>query len=160
VDTIPVLPTNPRHGFDVIAAAANGMGMRTLPFLSVHGFPYLSGLRDAQPGARRSLLPAYPLTTLHRALLADAAIRQKLPAIAEFAEFATIGGLASHGPDWVTLFRNRRRMWTESCGGAKPGELPIEQPTHYELTLNEKTASTLGIRFPPVLKLSADRVIS
>ena len=95
-----------------------------------------------------------------RRRIADLAIKHRLPLVAPFREVAESGGLMAYGPNIVELWGQRVPVYVDRIlKGAKPGDLPIEQPTKYELVVNLKTAKTLGLTIPPTLELRADQVI-
>ena len=95
-----------------------------------------------------------------RRRIADLAIKHRLPLVAPFREVAESGGLMAYGPNIVELWKQRVPVYVDRIlKGAKPGDLPIEQPTKYELVVNLKTAKTLGLTMPPTLVLRADQVI-
>jgi putative ABC transport system substrate-binding protein len=89
----------------------------------------------------------------------DFAARQRLPAIYELREYSQTGGLMSYGTDLADLFRRAAAYVVRISKGQKPGDLPIEQPTKFELVINLKTAKALGITIPQSLLLRADEVI-
>jgi putative ABC transport system substrate-binding protein len=91
--------------------------------------------------------------------LADLAARNGLPAMFSQREFADAGGLVAYGPSLPEMFRRAATHVDKILRGAKPGELPVEQPTKFELVINAKTARALGIAIPPSLRLRADEVI-
>ena len=91
--------------------------------------------------------------------IADFTKRSRLPAISPFRPFADFGGLLSYGPDLADFFRRSASYADRILKGARPGELPIEQPTKFELIVNLRTAKALGIVIPPSLLLRADEVI-
>ena len=94
-----------------------------------------------------------------RARIGTLAIEHRLPTMAAFKEFPMAGGLMSYGPDLQDLYRKAGGYAAKILNGARPGELPIEQPTTYELVINLKTAKALGLTIPPSLLQRADQVI-
>jgi putative ABC transport system substrate-binding protein len=95
----------------------------------------------------------------HRDLIITLAARHKLPAVYARRLFVTDGGLLSYGPDRVELFRQAAGYVDRILKGEKPGELPVQAPTKYELVINLKTAKALGFEVPPSLLALADEVI-
>jgi len=91
-------------------------------------------------------------------LLADLAAKRRVPAIG-FTEFAQGGGLMSYGVNFPDLWRRAATFVDKILKGAKPADLPVEQPTRFEMVLNMKTAKALGITFPPTILIRADQVI-
>ena len=100
-----------------------------------------------------------PLTFFHRALITETAGRHRLPAMYSWREFADAGGLMSYGADFSDLFRRAASYVARILKGAKPAELPVEQPTKFEFVLNVKTAKALGLTIPSSLLARADQVI-
>jgi putative ABC transport system substrate-binding protein len=95
----------------------------------------------------------------YRRLIVELATEFKLPAIYSDHMFVELGGLMSFGVIAVDLGRDCARVVSEIFNGANPANIPISQPTKYELTLNLKTAKTLGIKMPPSVLVLADKVI-
>ena len=87
------------------------------------------------------------------------AARYTVPAIYEWREFAAIGGLASYGTSLAAMYRRFGAYVARILAGAKPGDLPIEQPTKFEFVVNMRTAKALGLTVPPSLLARADEVI-
>ena len=155
-------PTNPWHTTAVehLKAVAPSLGIE----LSVVGArspeeigPALSAAKRAHAQALYVIGDGFFIT--HRAMLVKLASKDRLPAIYWARQFADAGGLMSYAP-------NFGKAWYRSAGyvdrilkGAKPGDLPIEQPTQFELVVNLKTAKALGITIPESILLRADEVI-
>ncbi len=95
----------------------------------------------------------------HRKRLVELAATGRLPAVWEQRDFAEAGGLMSYGPNLADMYRRAATYVDKILKGARPAELPIEQDTTFELILNARTASALGLTFPPSLRLRADQVI-
>ena len=98
-------------------------------------------------------------TTVHRDTIIALADRHRLPAVYPFRYFATQGGLISYGVDNTDLFRRSAGYVDRILKGEKPGDLPVQAPTKYELVVNLKTAKALGLTVPPRLIARADEVI-
>lgn len=94
-----------------------------------------------------------------RARLAEWASRHRLPMICQASQMVDAGGLMSFGPSAISSYRDAARYADKILKGAKPGDLPIEQPTRFELAINLKTAKALGITVPQSILLRADRLI-
>ena len=123
---------------------------------------------DDFAGAFRAAMPKHPDAVIalsspvvsthgqHRAALA---VTHRLPAMTLFPSFARGGGLMAYGPDPTDIVRQAARLVAKILHGAKPGDLPIERPTHFELVINLKTAQELGLTIPPTLLFQADEII-
>jgi len=107
----------------------------------------------------QALVLSDPFTLSQRARIVEFAAEHRLPAIYESSDFVDVGGLMSFGPNISSLYRGAAVYVDKILKGAKPGELPIEQPTKFELVLNMKTAKALGISFPASVLFRADKVI-
>jgi putative tryptophan/tyrosine transport system substrate-binding protein len=91
--------------------------------------------------------------------IATLALKSQLPAMAGFSGSAEAGGLATYGPNFPAISRRAAIYVDRILKGSKPGDLPIEQPTNFELVVNLKTARALGLTVPSSLLLRADKVI-
>jgi putative ABC transport system substrate-binding protein len=100
-----------------------------------------------------------PLPLTNRRRVAELAIQYRLPVMFLFRQHVEAGGLMSYGSDTADLFRRAAGFVDRILRGAKPADLPIEQPTKFELTLNQGAARAIGLTFPQQLLLRADRVI-
>ena len=95
----------------------------------------------------------------HRPRIAALAASSRLPAIYGLREFPDDGGLMSYGANFADLLRRSATYVDKILKGAKPADLPVEQPTKFELVINRKTANVLGLILPPTLLALADDVI-
>ena len=100
-----------------------------------------------------------PLLISHRAEIADLATRSRVPTISDRREFVEAGCLMSFGPNSDDLYRRAASYVDKILKGAKPPDLPVQQPTRFELVINLKTARALGLEIPPTLLVRADEVI-
>jgi putative ABC transport system substrate-binding protein len=114
-------------------------------------------MNDDMPDA--ILMVTDSLTNLNRKRVFDFAAAHRLPAIYEFDALARDGGLMSYGPDFDESFGRVAALVDRVLKGAKPADLPFEQPTHFKLVINLKTAKALGRDIPPTLLALADEVI-
>jgi putative ABC transport system substrate-binding protein len=122
------------------------------------------GLEDAfvamnKASAQALILLTDPILFSQRKRTVDLAAQYKLPAVYFYSGFVEEGGLMSYGPSDVDLFHRAAGYVDKILKGAKPSELPVEQPTRFELIFNLKTAKSLGLTVPPKLLLTADEVI-
>jgi putative ABC transport system substrate-binding protein len=162
-------------------------GLRRLAILADVGYPAaVLEMREAQTTARalglelvileireaEDIAPAFethktdalfvgggPLTTTNQVRINTLALAARLPTISVIRENAEAGALMSYGPHFPSLFRRAADYVDKVLRGAKPAELPVEQPTKFELVINLKTAKALGLEVPPSLLARADEVI-
>jgi ABC-type uncharacterized transport system substrate-binding protein len=95
----------------------------------------------------------------HRARIVEFAVKRRLPALYPYREFVEAGGLVSYAPSYLAMFRRTAAYVDKILKGAKPADLPVEQPTKFELVINLKTAKALGLTIPQTLLQRADQVI-
>jgi putative ABC transport system substrate-binding protein len=100
-----------------------------------------------------------PLVAVHRTLIINQAARHKLPAVYAIKLMAAAGGLVSYGPDFVGQYRQAAGYVDRILKGEKPGDLPVQAPTKYELVINMKTAKALELEIPSSVLARADEVI-
>ncbi len=101
---------------------------------------------------------ANPLHSKNRQLIADFALKSRLPSMYEERLFVVAGGLMSYAPSFIELFRRAATYVDKILKGAKPADLPIEQPTTFELVINPKTATVLGLTIPKSLAVQAELI--
>ncbi len=99
------------------------------------------------------------LIQTHRQAIVDLVAHNRLPAVYPAREFVEAGGLAAYGVNYPDLYLRFANFVDKIFKGEKPGDLPVEQPTKFELVINAKTAKTLGLTIPPTLLVRADEVI-
>jgi putative ABC transport system substrate-binding protein len=140
--------------------AARALGVR-LQLVEVHDPPDFEGAFAAmtREHAEALILLPVPLFLTHRSRISELAATSRLPAIYFWRDFAEAGGLMSYGPSLPELFRRAATYIDKIFKGAKPGDLPIEQPAKFELVINLKTALALGLTLPPTVLFLADEVI-
>jgi putative ABC transport system substrate-binding protein len=113
----------------------------------------------AQEGADGLFVGEEPENATYRRLIVELAAKGRLPTIYSYRQFVEAGGLMSYGIDFSDVGHRVADLVDQILKGAKPGEIPIFQPTKFELSINLKTAKTLGIELPPLLVARADNVI-
>ena len=105
------------------------------------------------------MVVADALFVVHRARLADLESRYRLPSMHGLRTNVEAGGLISYGPNTAAVWRRAATFVDKILKGARPADLPVEQPTLFDLVINQKTAKALGIVIPPSLLLRADQVL-
>jgi putative ABC transport system substrate-binding protein len=154
-------PDNPNRARYIAAVEEANAGINVeLTQLDAKG-PEIGDMIDTFARRRNSallILPG-PSTLTHRNAIISAAERDSLPAIYPFRFFAIEGGLASYGADVRAVFRRVASYVDRILRGEKAGDLPVQQPTKFELIINLKTAKALGLDVPPTLLATADEVI-
>jgi putative tryptophan/tyrosine transport system substrate-binding protein len=105
------------------------------------------------------LIRAHPLFSVNRKSVVDLAAKTRLPAMYPWKEFVQAGGLMTYGPNLQDLYRRAATYVDKILKGSKPADLPVEQPTKFELLINLKTAKALGLTIPPVVMMRAEKVV-
>ena len=155
----PAIPTGPAQ-FGVIQAVS--------PYLKVDVTPLnIRNVEDFEPaiavfakGPNDGLIvTASALAQTHRKFLLGVIAQHKVPAIYALPQFVTDGGLMSYAPNEIDQFRQAAGYVDRILKGEKPGDLPVQTPAKYVLSINLKTAKALGIEIPPTLLARADEVI-
>jgi putative ABC transport system substrate-binding protein len=141
-------------------SAASALGLH-LRLIAVHGPDELDRAFSTISGDRADALIVLPSPMLYneRRRIADFATRYRLPTMAHHRDFPKLGGLISFGVSIIDLIRRAAGHVDKVLKGAKPGDLPVEQPTKFELVINLKTARALGLAVPEALLVGADEII-
>jgi putative ABC transport system substrate-binding protein len=155
----PGIPSGPAM-FGVIQSAAQSVGLEVRPV----------GMRDAgeieravtdfaRPSNGGLIVTTGASVSVHRDLIVTLAARHKLPAVYAYRFMVAAGGLMSYSPDQMDEFRRAAVYVDRILKGEKPGDLPVQAPTKYELLINLKTAKALGLAVPPALLAQANEII-
>ena len=159
---ILVNPTNEMHPMTLRQeqAAAERLNVK-LQLVEARNVADLDSAFAAAKRERADLVHVYgdPLVFTYRAQVAELAMKHRLPTMHFYREAVVAGGLISLGPDWPLISRNAGSYVDKILKGTKPSDIPVAQPTKYELVINLKTAKTLGLTIPRSLLLQADQVI-
>jgi putative ABC transport system substrate-binding protein len=149
---------NPAFTDMELAAKTLGLKLQSLPVRGLDDFESAFA-RLKKEGAEALITTSGPLlSTQQREVLAFAA-KNRLPAIYPASEFVEAGGLMSYAPNYTDLWRRAATYVDNILKGAKPSDLPVEQPTKFELIINLKAAKQIGLTIPPNVLVRADRVI-
>jgi putative ABC transport system substrate-binding protein len=141
------------------AAASFGLRLAAVE-LEKQPYDYEGALASVPPDHRSTLIiPIAPAFYRDRERLAQFGIQHRIASIAAVREFADAGCLLSYGPDFPAMFRLVAEYVDRIARGAKPADLPVEQPTKFELIINVKTAKAIGLDVPDKLLALADAVI-
>jgi len=142
-----------------VRAAANTLGLDVVT-LEVRQAEDIERTFEALKGRADGLYAcADPLVSANRTRINALALAARLPTMHDLREYAVPGGLMSYGPNIPDLFRRAGDYVDKILRGANPADLPVEQPTKFELVINLKTAKALGLEVPPTLLARADEVI-
>jgi putative ABC transport system substrate-binding protein len=138
--------------------ATRKLGVR-LHVIAVRDHSELEKTFSAAQGVGALLIVDDAVFTAQRTKIAELALKHRLPTMYGFRDMAEAGGLMTYGPDYGDLYRRAAEHVHKILKGAKPADLPIEQPTKFELVINLRTAKALGLEVPPTLLARADEVI-
>jgi putative ABC transport system substrate-binding protein len=147
-------------GYRQAETAAQALQLR-LQFLEIRGLADLEPAFTSATSKRAEalLVLASPFFAAHRQTIIELAARRHLPATYEEKRFVENGGLMSYGPNFLNMYRRSATYVDKILKGARPADLPVEQPTKFELVINLKTARALGLTIPASLLHRADDVI-
>jgi putative tryptophan/tyrosine transport system substrate-binding protein len=155
-------PTTPSHPLALKAIKATGEKLGVAIHMAPAGkFEDIAGAFASMTQARVDgfLVLGSPLFSAQRATLGELALKQRLPGIFGLKDDVEVGGLISYSADTLDLFRRAALYIDRILKGAKPADLPVQQPTKFQLVINLKTAKILGFQFPDKLLALADEVI-
>jgi len=142
----------------IVAVPALGLELTSAPIRNADEFEgTFAAVLQRRPNA--ALVTGDPLLRRHQNRIIDFVAKNRLPAMYQEKEWVAAGGLLSYGPSLPDLFRRGASYVHRILEGAKPADLPIEQPTRFELVINLKTAKALSLTVPPNLLAAADEVI-
>jgi len=155
-------PTNPIHSLSLPQAQAAADKLRVkLQLIEARDAGDLDRAFEAAVRERADALHFWgdPLTYSQRTRIAELALKHRLPTMHIFRESVEAGGLLSFGPDWPHIYERLGACVDKILQGTKPADLPVVQPTKYDLSVNLKTARALGLTIPPSVLLRADHII-
>lgn len=143
-----------------VETAASSIRVQVLPLEARSPGDFAGAFQSAAKQKAEALLVlTSPVLYSARKEIAALALKHRLPAIMSFPGFADDGGLMAYGPNLLSMFRQDAAFMAKVLQGARPGEIPIERPTRFEMVINMKTAKALGTTIPQSLLVRADRVI-
>jgi putative ABC transport system substrate-binding protein len=155
-------PTNPAssHYVTVLRRAAEKLGVTLQPQAVSDPGGFEGAFANMAAGRAQALIVVVdPLTVRFRERIVSLAMEKRLPTMCGFREFAEAGGVMAYGVNVASLSRRAAGYVDKILKGTKPGDLPVEQPTHFELIINLQTAKALGIEITPTLIARANEVI-
>jgi ABC-type uncharacterized transport system substrate-binding protein len=155
-------PTNPANApyLTVLRRVAQKLGVKLQPTRVQDSVGFDGAFASMSVERAQALIVLIdPLTVRYRGRIAELAAKNRLPAMYGFREFADSGGLMAYGTNVADLCRRAAGFVDKILKGAKPGDLPIEQPNKFEFVINLKTAKALGLTIPPSLLLRADQIL-
>ena len=152
--------SNAEHDWHVLETAARQLDLDLLALNARSADELTSAIEQAAAKKVGGIMTfRNPTVVTNLKLIAELCRKHRLPAVFDAREYVEAGGLMSYGPNIDAIYRRLATYVDKLLRGARPGEIPIEQPTIFELVLNERTAETIGISFPSGLMARADKVI-
>jgi putative tryptophan/tyrosine transport system substrate-binding protein len=146
--------------FAVIESVAPSIGVEAVPVSLVDAAEIERGLKNiARLGNGGLIVTSGTASVIHRDLIVKLAAQYKLPTVYYERTFIAVGGLVSYGPNYVDQYRAAASYVDRILKGAKPADLPVQAPTKYELVINRKTATALGLTIPATILTRAEEVI-
>ena len=144
---------------DEVRAAARMLGLEAITLEIRRAQDLASAFEALKSGADALYVCTDALTNTHRIRINIAALGERLPTMHGSRDFVEAGGLMSYGPNFPDMFRRTADYVDKILRGAKPGDLPVEQPTKFDLVVNLTTAKALRLEIPPTLLTRADEVL-
>jgi putative ABC transport system substrate-binding protein len=138
---------------------ARKLGIEVIPIEIRKADEIAPALESARGRADVLYVSTDPVVNTNRTRIHDLALGMKLPAVSGVREYVLAGGVMSYGPSYPDLFRRAGDLVDKILRGARPGDIPVEQPIKFELVFNLKSAKALGITVPSRLLFTADEVI-
>ena len=158
---ILVNPENPAAALerDQVQAAAAAFGFESVVF-EIRHFEDIARAFEILRGQIQALYICLdPLLMTNRVRLSTLSVSNQLPTMHETREFVEAGGLMSYGPSLADMYRRAAELTDKILRGTRPADIPVEQPTKFDLVINLKTAKSFGLTVPPNLLAVADEVI-
>jgi putative ABC transport system substrate-binding protein len=152
---------NPQAALEIgeVQAAARRLNLEVTPLTIRRAEDIASGFAALKPKAAALYVVQDVLVVANRTQIITFALSKGLPMIISARDFVQAGALLSYGPNYPALFRRAAEYVDRILHGTKPGDIPVEQPTKFDLVINLTTAKALGITVPPALLARADEVI-
>ena len=148
-----------KHDNSEVQRAAQTIGVEVNTFEIRHDEDIARAFQAFKGRAQALYIPSVPLLFANRAQINNLALAARLPTMHGVRELVEAGGLISYGPHWPDMWRRAANFVDKILRGAKPGDLPVEQPIKFELIVNLKTAKAIGLAIPPTVIARADEVI-
>jgi putative ABC transport system substrate-binding protein len=142
-----------------VATAARTLGLEIEPLEIRRAEDIAPAFEALKGGAQALYVCTDALASANRVRINTLALGARLPTIYNFREYVEAGGLMSYGPSFLDLFRRAAELVNKVLRGTKPADIPVEQPTKFDLVINLTTAKALGLSVPPALLARANEVI-